>query len=181
MATETANDNIIHNTDSNQDLTFRPQISRESSKNSSESQRLKNKMEIPKLGGDSEEGFNKFLRTNNNDYTVAEMKKFLKQGITKSGLRIMTTNDSEWYYDYYQATKSSSPPITELTEGTTIDYYYHSTPFETQIGNINLVMMYSQVNFPDGTFTPADRSFKANAITPEMIERAREGTKKYAK
>lgn len=181
MSTEIINDNKIHNMDSNQDITFEPQMSREMSRCSNESRNSKNKMDVPRLSGDSEEKFNKFLATNNNDYTVEEMKNFLKNGITKTGLRIMTTNDSEWFYDYYQATKSSVPPITELTEGTTIDYYYHSTPFETQIGNINLVMMCSQVNFPDGTFTPADRSYKANAVTPEMIEKAKEGTKKYSK
>ncbi|CRH00475.1 conserved Plasmodium protein, unknown function [Plasmodium relictum] len=125
------------------------------------------------INDDKEKQYNKFLQCCSNEYSVEQMKKFLKYGITENGIRIMTTDTCSWYYDYYKITKRSTPHLKEFTDGATVDYYYYTTPFPTQMGNINLVMMHSQVNFGDETHTPSDRSFKMNEVTPEMIKEAK--------
>lgn len=120
----------------------------------------------------------KFLVSANNEYTPEQMKTFLKEGIMASGLRMMKVEDCDWYYDYYQGTKLSVPPVKELNNAS-VNYYYYTTPFQTQFGNMNLVMMHSQVNFDNNTYTPADRSSSLNAPTPQMIERAKIQAEKY--
>lgn len=127
---------------------------------------------------DKQKMMENFLVSANNEYTPEEMKKFLKEGIMANGYRMMKVENCDWYYDYYQHTKSCTPPVKELNNAT-VNYYHYTTPFETQLGTINLVMMHCQVNFDDGTYTPADRSFKFNALTPEMIEKARIQAEKY--
>lgn len=127
---------------------------------------------------DKKQLMEKFLVTANNEYTPEQMKKFLKEGIMANGLRMMKVEDCDWYYDYYASTKLSVPPVKELKDAS-VNYYYYTTPYETQFGNINLVMMHSQVNFEDGTYTPADRSFRSNVPTEEMIQRAKIEAEKY--
>lgn len=121
---------------------------------------------------DKQKMMEKFLVSANNEYTPEEMKKFFKEGIMANGCRMMKVEDCDWYHDYYQLTKTCTPPVKELNNAT-VNYYHYTTPFETQLGTINLVMMHCQVNFDDGTYTPADRVYKYNAETPEMIEKAR--------
>ncbi|KYO01590.1 hypothetical protein PRSY57_0518000 [Plasmodium reichenowi] len=128
---------------------------------------------------DKEKQYNDFLKSYNAEYSVEQMKNFLKNGITENGVRILTTDKCSWLYDYYRITKTSDPCVKELTGNTTVDYYYYTTPFSTQIGNINLVMMHSQVNFGDGTCAPADRFFKMNSTTPEMIKEAKLKAKNF--
>lgn len=38
-----------------------------------------------------------------------------------------------------------------------VDYHYWTCPYQAHIGDMNFVMMYPCVNFPDGTHLPADR------------------------
>ncbi|GAW81368.1 hypothetical protein, conserved [Plasmodium gonderi] len=120
-----------------------------------------------------------FLQNSSDEYTIQQMETFLKHGISNNGVRMMTRDTCSWVYDYYKTTKTSTPALKEFTPGTTVDYYYYTTPFRTQIGNINLVMMHSQVNFGDGTSTPADRAFKINAVTPEMVKAAKIKARAY--
>lgn len=134
--------------------------------------------EIKNVNLDKQKQMENFLLTANNEYTPEEMKRFLKEGIMADGLRMLKVEDCDWYYDYYQTTKTSNPPVKEL-KNATVDYYHYTTPFETQLGNINLVMMHSQLNFADNTFAPADRFFKLNAPTQEMIKRAKIQAAKY--
>ncbi|CAA9988650.1 conserved Plasmodium protein, unknown function [Plasmodium knowlesi strain H] len=120
-----------------------------------------------------------FLQNSSDQYTVQQMERFLKHGISDNGMRMLTTDTCTWVYDYYKTTKTSTPNLKELTPGTTVDYYYYSTPFRTQIGDIDLVMMHSQVNFEDGTAAPADRVFKMNEVTPEMVKAAKVKARQY--
>ncbi|VUZ96452.1 conserved protein, unknown function [Plasmodium vivax] len=123
--------------------------------------------------------YRKFLQNSSDEYTIQQMERFLKHGISDNGIRMLTTDTCTWVYDYYKTTKTSTPGLKEFTPGTTVDYYYHSTPFHTQIGNINLIMMHSQVNFEDGTAAPADRVFKMNEVTPEMVKAAKVKAREY--
>lgn len=128
------------------------------------------------IDADNEKNINdeSALNCNSDGMVVHQMENFLKYGITDDGTKIMTTDNCTWYYDYYKSTKMPYPHHEkELTENTTVDYYYYTSPFNTQIGNINLVMMHSQVNFEDGTYTPTDRVFRNRPPTPEMIENAK--------
>ncbi|SBT36229.1 hypothetical protein, conserved [Plasmodium ovale wallikeri] len=145
-----------------------------------------NKLRTQEMGADNFDAnddkanqYKRFLQNSCDEFTIQQMEKFLKHGIADNGIRMMTTNNCSWLYDYYKTTKTSIPPIKELTEDTTVDYYYHTTPFSTQIGDINLVMMNSRVNFGDQTCTPADRVFKMNAVTPQMIKEAKIKSLRY--
>ncbi|CDU19533.1 hypothetical protein YYC_00978 [Plasmodium yoelii 17X] len=132
------------------------------------------------INEDKEISYKRFIQNARDEYSIQQMEKFLKHGIADNGMRMMTTDTSSWLYDYYKATKTPIPcDIKELTPNTTIDYYYYTTPFHTQIGDINLTMMHSQVNFEDGTCTPADRIFKMHKITPEMSKQALIKSLKY--
>ncbi|CAD2099023.1 conserved Plasmodium protein, unknown function [Plasmodium vinckei brucechwatti] len=132
------------------------------------------------INEDKEISYKRFIQNARDEYSVQQMEKFLKHGIADNGMRMMTTDTSSWLYDYYKTTKTPVPCcVKELTPNTTIDYYYYTTPFHTQIGDINLTMMHSQVNFEDGTCTPADRIFKMHKITPEMTKQAMIKSLKY--
>ncbi|SCM23274.1 conserved Plasmodium protein, unknown function [Plasmodium chabaudi adami] len=132
------------------------------------------------INEDKEISYKRFIQNARDEYSVQQMEKFLKHGIADNGMRMMTTDTSSWLYDYYKTTKTPAPCcVKELTPNTTIDYYYYTTPFQTQIGDINLTMMHSQVNFEDGTCTPADRVFKMHKITPEMTKQAMLKSLKY--
>ncbi|EUD68310.1 hypothetical protein C922_01330 [Plasmodium inui San Antonio 1] len=137
--------------------------------------------DAPTIGTDDNRAnkYRRFLQNSTDEYTIQKMERFLKHGISDNGMRMLTTDTCTWVYDYYKTTKTSSPNLKEFTPGTTVDYYYYSTPFRTQIGNINLVMMHSQVNFEDGTVAPADRVFKMNEITPEKVKAAKVKAREY--
>ncbi|GAB66879.1 hypothetical protein PCYB_102290 [Plasmodium cynomolgi strain B] len=138
-------------------------------------------MDTATIGTDDDKAnkYRMFMQNSSDEYTIQQMEKFLKYGISDNGMRMLTTDTCTWVYDYYKTTKTSTPNLKEFTPGTTVDYYYYSTPFRTQIGNINLVMMHSQVNFGDGTAAPADRAFKMNEITPEMMKAAKVKAREY--
>ncbi|ANQ08763.1 Uncharacterized protein PCOAH_00029740 [Plasmodium coatneyi] len=138
-------------------------------------------MDSATIGVDDDKAnkYRMFLQNSSDQYTVQQMERFLKHGISDNGMRMLTTDTCSWVYDYYKTTKTSTPNLKELTPGTTVDYYYYSTPFRTQIGNINLLMMHSQVNFEDGTCAPADRVFKMNEVTPEMVKAAKVKARQY--
>ncbi|OEH79075.1 uncharacterized protein LOC34622215 [Cyclospora cayetanensis] len=88
---------------------------------------------------------------------VKEMRTWLKTGIAPDGTRMMTDEASQWYQDFYQATVQADAEHECLPEGSLVDYYYWNAPYLAHIGNINLVMMHSQVNLRDGTHLPCDR------------------------
>ncbi|VWU51924.1 conserved protein, unknown function [Hepatocystis sp. ex Piliocolobus tephrosceles] len=119
-------------------------------------------------------------KCNSDEMVVNQMENYLKNGVADNGTKMLTKDTCSWYYDYYKTTKTSYPQgEKELTENTTIDYYYYTSPYSTQIGDIDLLMMHSQVNFEDGTYAPADREFRTNPPTPEMIKKAQQQCIKY--
>lgn len=88
---------------------------------------------------------------------VREMRTWLKTGIAPDGTRMMTDEASQWYQDFYQATVKADTEHECLPEGSLVDYYYWTAPYLAHIGNIDLVMMHSQVNLRDNTHLPCDR------------------------
>lgn len=88
---------------------------------------------------------------------VREMRTWLRTGIAPDGSRMMTDEASQWYQDFYQATITADTEHECLPEGSLVDYYYWTAPYLAHIGNIDLVMMHSQVNLRDGTHLPCDR------------------------
>ncbi|PHJ24844.1 hypothetical protein CSUI_001310 [Cystoisospora suis] len=88
---------------------------------------------------------------------IGEMRVWLKTGVAPDGTRMVMEESWQWPQDYYQATARADVNHECLPPQSAIDYYYWETPFLAHIGNINLVMMHSQVNMPDGTHCPADR------------------------
>lgn len=91
------------------------------------------------------------------DEVIEEMRTWLRTGIAPDGCRMMTDEAWQWHQDYYHGTLGADIEHECLPEGSTLEYRYWETPFLSHVGNINLVMMHSQVEMPDGTFLPADR------------------------
>ncbi|KAL8453636.1 hypothetical protein Emed_000771 [Eimeria media] len=108
---------------------------------------------------------------------VQEMRTWLKTGIAPDGTRMMTDEASQWYQDFYQGTLQADPEHECLPEASNVDYYYWTSPYLAHIGNIDLVMMHSQVNLRDNTHLPCDRLREA---TKSLKNLERKADKRYA-
>lgn len=91
------------------------------------------------------------------DEVAEEMKRWLRTGITPDGTRMMTEEAWQWHLDYYHGTTNNDQDHDCLPEGAGVDYHYWTCPYKSHIGDMNFVMMYPCINFPDGTHMPADR------------------------
>ncbi|PFH37958.1 hypothetical protein BESB_002990 [Besnoitia besnoiti] len=107
------------------------------------------------------------------DEVIEEMRTWLKSGVAPDGTRMMTEEAWQWHQDYYQVTVRSDKHHECLPEGSGVDYYYWETPYLAHVGNMNLVMMHSQVNLPDGTHLPCDR-LKAEALQSKRLRQLAE-------
>lgn len=103
---------------------------------------------------------------------VKEMRTWLKTGIAPDGTRMMTDEASQWYQDFYQATLQADPEHECLPEGSCVDYYYWTAPFLAHIGNMDLLMMHSQVNLRDDTHLPCDRLREATRLMKNLDVKA---------
>merc|ERR1712176_1195555 len=103
---------------------------------------------------------------------VMEMKTWLRTGVAPDGSRMITNNAVKWNTDYYQVSQRGVHDE-GLPKDALVDYYYWSAPYLAHIGELNLIMMHSQVNLPDGTRQPCDRLAQTWARKKSLEEAAR--------
>ncbi|EPT29445.1 hypothetical protein TGME49_259630 [Toxoplasma gondii ME49] len=104
---------------------------------------------------------------------IEEMRTWLKSGVAPDGTRMMTEEAWQWHQDYYQATIRSDRHRVCLPEGASVDFYYWQAPYVAHIGDMNLVMMHSQVNLSDGTHLPSDR-LRADTVYSKQLRQLAE-------
>ncbi|CBZ52928.1 conserved hypothetical protein [Neospora caninum Liverpool] len=112
---------------------------------------------------------------------IEEMRTWLKTGVAPDGTRMMTEEAWQWHQDYYQCTVRSDTHHECLPEGAGVDFYYWHAPYVAHIGDMNLVMMHSQVNLPDGTHLPSDRLRAETAQSKRLRQLAEKRTELEAR